>query len=76
MVTAVLVSFEDDGILAMTSEEVDLEKLVGRKVIYKDYKDKTWEGQVVEIIGSFIKIKFNGNPDGLGHGVMMDILTE
>ncbi|MGB9729132.1 MAG: hypothetical protein ACP5GU_06175 [Thermoprotei archaeon] len=76
MVTAVLVSFEDDGILAMTSEEVDLEKLVGRKVIYKDYKDKTWEGQVVEIIGSFIKIKFNGNPDGLGQGVMMDILTE
>ncbi len=76
MVTAVLVSFEDDGVLAMTSEEVDLEKLVGRKVIYKDYKDKIWEGQVVEIIGSFIKIKFNGNPDGLGQGVMMDILTE
>jgi len=31
MVTAVLVSFEDDGVLAMTSEHVDLNKLIGKK---------------------------------------------
>jgi hypothetical protein len=29
---------------------------------------------VVEIVGTFVKIKFNGNPDGLGQGVIMDIL--
>jgi ribosomal protein L35AE/L33A len=74
MVTAVLVSFEDDGVLAMPSEPIDLNKLIGKKVIYKDYKDKEWLGYVVEIVGTFVKIKFNGNPDGLGQGVIMDIL--
>ncbi len=76
MVTAVLVSFEDDGILAMPSEPVDLNKLIGKKVIYRDYKDKEWYGQVTEIVGSFVKIKFDNNPDGLGQGVIMDILIE
>ncbi|MGC8538800.1 MAG: hypothetical protein ACP5MK_02950 [Candidatus Micrarchaeia archaeon] len=72
---AIVMSFDNDEASALPTgtAEVDIKGLVGKKVEYVDHSEKTWNGVVTGIDGSYIKIKFDGAPTSLGQGQIVEI---
>ncbi|MEM1943021.1 MAG: hypothetical protein QXO30_07005 [Candidatus Caldarchaeum sp.] len=82
-VSAIVVAFDgDDCIVSPTSplESTVLQKLVGSKVIYEDFKGDLWEGVVTGVYeADNLVVRFSeeaisqGGPSGLGQGSLVKI---
>ncbi len=76
MVTAMLISFETNGILIVPLEKVDLKSLIGKKVRYQDYKNQVWWGVIKDIVDDeYLFVEFERKPEGLAVGIDLEIIT-
>ncbi|MEM0442723.1 MAG: hypothetical protein QXS57_03120 [Candidatus Caldarchaeum sp.] len=83
-VSAIVVAFDgDDCIVSPTSplEPTLLQKLLGSKVLYEDFKGDLWEGVVTDVYGvDNLVVRFSeeaisqGGPSGLGQGSLVKII--
>jgi tyrosine-protein phosphatase YwqE len=77
MVTAMLISFEKNGVLIVPLEKIDLKSVVGKKVRYQDYKNQIWWGVIKDVIDNeYLFVEFEKEPEGLAVGIDLEIVTD
>ncbi len=77
MVNAMIISFEDNGVLVVPLETVDIKSLVGKRVRYQDYKNQVWWGVIKNVVNDeYLLVEFDGNPEGLGIGLDLEIVVD
>jgi len=77
MVTAMLISFESNGILIVPLEKIDLKSMIGKKVRYQDYKNQVWWGIIKDVIDNeYLLVEFEKEPEGLAVGIDLEIITD
>jgi hypothetical protein len=67
---------DEDNLLATPMEPVDIKTLIGKKAQYVDSNEHIWPGTVSGIQDSFIVIKLDKFPSGLGQGQIIEILAD
>ncbi len=66
---------DEENLLATPMEPVDLDSLVGKKAQYVDSNERVWPGIVSGVQDSFLVIKLDKFPSGLGQGQIIEILA-
>ena len=59
--------------MAMPTEDIDMNTMVGRKAKYVDKNGKEWHGVVIDVADQMAVIKFDQFPSGLGQGQIVEI---
>lgn len=76
--TAVVITFDDDYTCSAAVQEnlsiEELKKFIGRTVEFDVSKSKVAKGQVVELDGDLVRVKWTDVPIGLGQSSMMRIM--
>jgi len=85
-ITAIVVAFDGDDCVVSTTTPLaseELEKMVGRQVIYEDFRGDLWYGVVTGLYeGDTLRVRFSeeaisqGGPSGLGQGSLVKIMPQ
>ncbi|MEM0074433.1 MAG: hypothetical protein QW091_02435 [Candidatus Micrarchaeaceae archaeon] len=73
MIDAIVSALENDSVIAIPTENVKLDALVGKNASYTDSSDRNWPGKVVAVQEPGVVVKFDSFPTGLGQGQIMQI---
>ena len=74
MIDAIVTALDKENLAATPNSDIDVNKLVGKKIQYLDSSDNLWPGVVIAAEEPFVIIKFDKFPSGLGQGQMLQIL--
>ncbi len=76
MISAIVASLDSENLLATPSGDTDPATLVGYKVQYIDKSGKAWFGIVKGADDTFIIVKLDPFPTGLGQGQLLDVFED
>jgi hypothetical protein len=67
---------EEKVIFVNINEPVDLNTLIGKKVLYVDNSNREWHGLVKGIENELLVVEMENMPTSMGQGQIVEIITE
>ncbi|MGC8628724.1 MAG: hypothetical protein ACP5T4_00740 [Candidatus Micrarchaeia archaeon] len=73
MIDAIVTAIGNESVVAIPTENAELDKLVGKKVSYVDNSNRAWKGQVTKVEEPGVEIVFDKFPTSIGQGQILQI---
>ncbi len=73
MIDAIVTAIGNESVVAIPTENAELDKLVGKKVNYVDNSNRAWKGQVTKVEEPGVEIVFDKFPTSIGQGQILQI---